>query len=115
MSVPGTFTYTPAAGTVLGVGNNQTLSVSFVPSDTTDYANAAATATINVVVKKTPTITWAPAAIVAGTPLGPKQLDATASVPRDVCLLARGRHRPPRRPRSIAVGDVYAARYRRLR
>ena len=41
-SVPGTFTYTPVAGTVLGTGNNQTLSVSFTPTDTTDYTTAAA-------------------------------------------------------------------------
>ena len=33
-SVPGTFTYTPAVGTVLEAGNGQTLSVSFVPTDT---------------------------------------------------------------------------------
>ena len=47
-SVAGTFTYTPAAGTVLAVGNNQTLSVSFTPTDTTDFTSATATATINV-------------------------------------------------------------------
>ena len=47
-SVPGTFTYTPAASTVLGAGNNQTLSVLFTPTDTTDYTAASATATINV-------------------------------------------------------------------
>ena len=47
-SVAGTFTYTPAAGTVLGVGNNQTLSVTFTPTDTTDFTSATATVTINV-------------------------------------------------------------------
>ncbi len=47
-SVAGTFTYTPATGTVLAVGNNQTLSVSFAPTDTTDYTSATATVTINV-------------------------------------------------------------------
>ena len=59
VNVPGTFTYTPAAGTVLGVGNNQTLSVSFTPTDITDYTTAIATATIDVVLKPTPTIAWA--------------------------------------------------------
>ncbi len=44
----GTFTYTRAAGTVLRAGNNQTLSVLFTPTDTTDYTTASATATINV-------------------------------------------------------------------
>jgi uncharacterized delta-60 repeat protein len=82
VSVPGNFTYTPAAGTVLGVGNHQTLSVSFTPTDTTDYADASATTTINVVVKRTPTITWAnPASKVYGPALGAAQFDATASVP----------------------------------
>ena len=38
--MPGTFTYTPAAGTVLKAGTGQTLSVSFTPTDTTDYTTA---------------------------------------------------------------------------
>ena len=80
-SVPGTFTYTPAAGAILGAGNNQTLSVAFTPTDTTDYTTATATATINVL-PATPTISWAnPANIVYGTALSATQLDATASVP----------------------------------
>ena len=33
-SVPGTFVYTPASGTVLGAGVGQTLSVTFTPTDT---------------------------------------------------------------------------------
>ena len=45
--MPGTFAYTPAAGTVLDAGS-QTLSVTFTPTDTTDYTTATATATINV-------------------------------------------------------------------
>src|SRR5919205_302594 len=32
-NVPGTFTYSPAAGTVLNAGANQTLPVTFVPTD----------------------------------------------------------------------------------
>jgi hypothetical protein len=47
-SVAGTFTYTPPAGTVLPVGNNQTLSVTFAPTDTTLYTGAAANTSINV-------------------------------------------------------------------
>ena len=75
----GTFTYTPAAGTVLGAGNNQTLSVAFTPTDTTDYTTASATATINVL-QATPTISWSnPANIVYGTALSGTQLDATSS------------------------------------
>ena len=47
VSVAGTFVYTPAAGSVLGVGN-QTLRVSFTPNDTTDYTSAAGSATLTV-------------------------------------------------------------------
>ena len=35
-NVPGTFAYSPPLGTVLGAGT-QTLSVTFTPTDTTDY------------------------------------------------------------------------------
>ncbi|MFI5458881.1 MAG: tandem-95 repeat protein [Isosphaerales bacterium] len=47
-SVPGTFAYIPAAGSVLAVGNGQTLTVRFTPTDATDYIGDFATATINV-------------------------------------------------------------------
>jgi MBG domain (YGX type)/Dockerin type I domain/Bacterial Ig-like domain (group 3) len=47
-NVPGTFTYTPPAGTKLTIGQAQTLSVSFTPSDTTDYSSAMASVLINV-------------------------------------------------------------------
>ena len=47
-SVPGTFVYTPAAGTVLTAGAGQTLSVTFTPTDTADYNPVTTTATINV-------------------------------------------------------------------
>jgi hypothetical protein len=78
-SVAGTFAYTPPAGTVLGAGA-QTLSVTFTPTDTTDYTTATFSVTLTVN-KATPTMTWAaPPAIVAGTALTAAQLDATASV-----------------------------------
>jgi sugar lactone lactonase YvrE len=41
-SLPGTFTYTPLSRTVLTAGS-QTLSVSFAPTDTTDYTTPATT------------------------------------------------------------------------
>jgi len=79
-AVSGTFTYTPAKGTVLGAGA-QTLSVVFTPSNTSDYASANGSVTLQVN-QATPKITWAkPAAITYGTPLSATQLDATASVP----------------------------------
>jgi hypothetical protein len=46
-SVPGTFVYTPAAGTVLAAGM-QTLSVTFTPTDGVDYTTATATVTLTV-------------------------------------------------------------------
>ena len=46
----------------------QTLSVSFTPTDSIDYTNATAAATINVE-KATPTIAWTdPAEITYGAP-----------------------------------------------
>ena len=77
-SVPGTFVYIPAAGAVLGAGS-QTLSVTFTPTDATDYTTATQTATL-VVDPATPTITWPqPSDIVYGTALSATQLDATSS------------------------------------
>ena len=79
-NVPGSFAYSPALGTVLSGGNSQKLSVTFTPSDTTDYATTTAAAYINVL-KAAPLLTWAnPADITYGTPLSSTQLDATANV-----------------------------------
>jgi hypothetical protein len=79
-TTPGTFVYTPASGTVLAAGN-QTLSVTFTPTDAADYNTATSTVTL-VVGKTTPSITWAtPAAISYGTPLTAAQLNATSTTP----------------------------------
>jgi hypothetical protein len=77
-TIPGTWSYTPAAGTVLHAGNGQTLSATFTPTDLTDYTTETVTTTINVA-KATPTIAWAPAGITYGTALSSTQLNATAS------------------------------------
>ena len=75
-SVAGTFAFTtpstaPGAGTA-------SYSVTFTPTDTTDYA--AATTTVNVTVNKgAPSITWNPAAMTYGTVLSGAQLNATAT------------------------------------
>ncbi len=45
-SVPGTFVYTPTAGTVLPAGT-QTLSVTFTPTDTANYNQTTKTVSIN--------------------------------------------------------------------
>ncbi len=53
--VPGSFVYTPAAGTVLNAGNNQTLSAQFTPMDTANYNTVLKEVSINVT-KATATI-----------------------------------------------------------
>lgn len=79
-SVPGTFVYSPAAGTILPAGT-QTLSVTFVPTDTVNYTSASA-ATAIVVNQANPVLNWqTPAPIDYGTPLSATQLNATASIP----------------------------------
>jgi YVTN family beta-propeller protein len=77
-SVAGTFSYSPAGG-VLTAGSHL-LSVTFTPTDTTDYTIATQSVTLTVN-KATPFVTWAtPAAIIYGTALSATQLDATANV-----------------------------------
>jgi len=77
-SIPGTFAYTPAAGTVLTVGP-QTITAVFTPADTADYTSATTTATI-AVTQATPVISWAtPPGILPGTALSAAQLNATVT------------------------------------
>src|SRR5262249_38200158 len=52
----GTFAYTPPAGTTLNAGANQTLSVTFTPTDAANFTTATKTVSINVL-KATPVIT----------------------------------------------------------
>jgi hypothetical protein len=47
-TVDGTFTYSPAAGTLLNAGHSQTLSATFTPNDPLTYTTATATVLINV-------------------------------------------------------------------
>ena len=47
-SVAGTMVYSPAAGTVLSAGVSQTLHMTLIPADTTDYTTATAMVYINV-------------------------------------------------------------------
>ncbi len=99
-SVPGKFVYTPGAATVLASGTH-TLSVTFTPTEATNYASAQAEVSLSVT-KVTPAVTWpAPAAIIYGTPLGSSQLNATASVPGKFvyipaagAVLSAGTHTP---------------------
>jgi pimeloyl-ACP methyl ester carboxylesterase len=78
-NISGTFSYSPSSGTVLAAGP-QTLSVTFIPTDTTDYATVTATAILQVN-QATPTITWpALTPVMSGTTLSGNQLNTTASV-----------------------------------
>lgn len=79
--VPGTFTYSPAGGTVLPAGVNQILNVTFAPDDSANY-DGASTGVLITVDKATPAVSWnTPADITYGTPLSGAQLNASANVP----------------------------------
>ncbi len=79
-SVPGTFAYTPAIGTVLPAGSAQ-LNVNFTPTDNANYTTVTGTHVSIVVNKATPAISWAnPSAISYGTPLSATQLNASSLV-----------------------------------
>jgi Legume lectin domain len=78
-SVAGAFNYAPGAGTVLSAGTH-TLSVTFTPTDNTDYTSATATVLL-VVNQRAPAISWAtPAPIIYGTALSASQLNAASNV-----------------------------------
>jgi hypothetical protein len=79
----GTFSYSPAAGTLLGAGTH-TLTATFTPRDPARFTTASATTTL-VVERATPVMTWNPAgALVYGMPLGAAQLNATASTSGEI-------------------------------
>ncbi len=78
-SLPGTFAYSPASGTILTVGT-QTLSVTFTPTDATDYT--AATSTVPLTVNQaTQTITFSPVASPVTYGASPITLSATGGAP----------------------------------
>ena len=60
---PGTFAYTPAAGTVLPEGPNQTLLAQFTPADTANYISAQMSLNITVVAPPPPVIVSGPTAV----------------------------------------------------
>ena len=80
-NVPGTFVYSPAAGTMLPVGTT-TLNVTFTPTDQVNYTTATASVPITVKALQIPPLSWIdPDAISYGTPLSATQLNATSTVP----------------------------------
>ncbi len=78
-SVPGKFEYSPAIGKVLTAGEHSLAAV-FTPADDRSYAATEATVSISVE-KLKPGIDWPiPEKIKCGAKLGPKQLNAKATV-----------------------------------
>ena len=78
--VPGSFVYSPAAGTVLDAGARQ-LAVTFTPTDQTNYYDLPKAVSLTVT-QVTPTLTWAaPSPLSYGTPLPASALAATAASP----------------------------------
>jgi hypothetical protein len=75
-NVPGTFAYTPPAGTVLAVGT-QTLSVTFTPTDSVDYTSA--TKQVTIVVTQ-PAISISPTSINFGTVSNGKTASQTVTI-----------------------------------
>ncbi len=69
--VAGVFTYTPPAGTILNAGPNQTLSATFVPTDTANYGTPSSpvTTTITVLQASTTTTAVTPASASVGSPV----------------------------------------------
>jgi MinD-like ATPase involved in chromosome partitioning or flagellar assembly/CheY-like chemotaxis protein len=97
--VPGRLSYSPAEGELLPPGVH-TLSVTFTPADTANYATAQSAVTLSVA-KATSVIQWpTPDPITYGTQIGPMHLCAAASVPGKFeytpglgAVLAAGEHR----------------------
>ena len=94
-SVPGTFDYSPPAGTVLPAGMGQTLTAVFIPGDAIDYNSVDASTTLNVLTSsQTPTTlavtpvagtygstaTFAATLTAAGAPLGGEPVTFTITV-----------------------------------
>jgi len=77
-NVTGTFTYTPAAGTVLNAGKNQTLSVSFMPGDSTDFTGPITQTTTITVAPDSPALAVsAPKTGSTGALIAPTAITAT--------------------------------------
>ncbi len=97
--VPGRFDYSPAPGELLPPGIH-TLSVTFTPADSANYATAQATVSLTVARAKS-VIRWpTPEPIMYGTQLNTLQLCAAASVPGTFeynpglgAVLAAGEHK----------------------
>ncbi len=78
--IPGSFTYTPVAGTPLTTMGSQTISVTFVPTDTSAYQIVTSSVSVTVA-SIAPAITWSlpsNASVPYGTTVGGAMLYATS-------------------------------------
>ena len=87
-TVPGSFAYLPASGTVLAAGF-QTLNTTFTPSDTTTYAETSYS--VGLQVNQVPTsISWTPSAhaVFQGAALGTGILNASSTTAGSIAYTA---------------------------
>lgn len=92
-NVPGTFAYSPAAGTALGLGSAQLLSVSFTPQDQDNYLPTTKTVTIDVA-KATATVTLG--GLSATYDGSPKPVSATSTpAGKNIVVTYGGSSAPP--------------------
>jgi hypothetical protein len=78
VNVAGSFAYTTAAGAILSAGQGQTESITFTPTNTTDFTTAQGTVTVNVS-QATPQVSVNPVNFVYGTVLDNSQLTGTVT------------------------------------
>jgi len=102
-TVAGSYVYSPPAGTILPAGNNQSLSVSFLPADTNDYNTGSAATSINVLSSST-------AVYVAPSSLNfNSQIQGIASAVQNAYLLNKGT--TPITLKSLSIGGSSYAIY----
>ena len=92
-SIAGTFTYTNAAGIVLGAGQGQTEQVTFTPASSADFSVVQTFVTINVTTSQVaPQVTVNSVNIPYGTAFANSQLGGSASCFRERRLDQRARN-----------------------
>ncbi len=119
-SVPGTFSYAPPAGTVLGAGAGQVLTVTFTPTDLVNYKPATSTVLITVL-KNVLTVTADPQTKLFGDPIptltatisGFVNGDTTAVVSGSPALSTAANSNSPvgTYPIIVAAGSLSTANY----
>ena len=104
-SVPGAFAYSPVSGTVLAAGT-QSLSVTFTPTDATDYTTATKTVSITVT-KAVLTVTAANQTITYGSTVAPYTATITGYVNGDPSSVVTGTPSLTTSPASPTAAGTY--------